>query len=890
MAFRVYTQILERVLSEFESKTALIIQRGDRLLEWSYLQFYISMKQLTSSLVLAGITNDDYIIVIGSNTPEWVIAWHSAFFAAKCVVPVDPNLPTDEIIEILSRTQASAVFCDSSYLPLFEQLKSEHLYLRTIVSLTGPISLSTDHVEWSDFLALGDPSYNIFARQFEPDDSIAILFTSGTTGRSKGVVLTQKNYCSTAEYAVAMMGVTESDRVMAVLPLYHVFGFAATIAGALMKGVDVVFIPEIRGPQITSAMKNLQISALPAVPQMLTLILEGIKRGISEKGTIFNTLFTSMLALSYRLRPIIGPKNQRKIFAAIHKKFGGNFKLIISGGASLDVRSFKFYQALGFDIVEGYGLTETFGPITLCPRERPIQGSVGKIIGLNEMKIETPDVDGWGEVLFKGDSVFAGYLDDPDTTASVFTADGWFRTGDRGRIDNEGYLYLSGRLKDVIVLDSGKNVYPEELEHYYESSESIDEVAVFGIQEKNRTVVAAIVVPKSVGRSGSEVELHSIHSEMNRLGQGRPDYKRIGMFVISDHPLPRTSTKKIKKHLLPSLYKKLIAGIAIASPVPMTAIQAVFMESERYKSICKAVKELAPIALGFSDLTPNLELLKDLGLDSLRMLDLVAMIEAQLGIAVDPKELVNLLTLEDLVNLVNSSGGSNHTKSIGEILREYCLQEPCTFKDQKGFVATVGLAMLVVLSKLLWGFRVRGVASIPTDRPVIFAANHQSLLDGLWLYAVLPPKIRKRTYAMIKVELTKAFFVKQLQSGVNVIPVEREGDIITPLQKSYSAISAGKNIVIFPEGTRSVDGAIHEFRAGVGILMRETNAVVVPIRLVNADKKWPKGKAVQIASGWKNRPELIFGDPISLDSIGMNRESDEKAIAEKIRLKLLEIQ
>lgn len=885
MALRVYSEVVKRAVEQFRDKSALFIRRGESYRSWTYNDFHNDMNRTAEALRGRGFTEQDNAIVIGSNTPEWVIAWHAIFFAGNCTIPVDPNLPADELEEIVMRSSSKVVFCDAAYLPLFDRLRlSTDSPIDTIVVLTGEIPPAYEAVSFETFLAEAENAPSVFDRSFSPEDEIAILFTSGTTGRSKGVVLMQKNYCSTAEYAFDMMGVTSEDRVMAVLPLYHVFGFAATIAGGLMGGVDVVFIPEIKGPLIVQAMNDLQVTALPAVPQMLTLILESIKRGAAEKGAIVKSLFAGLMNVSGAIKPVGGRGVQRKLFKSVHDGFGGKFRLIISGGASLDERSFQAYQALGFDIVEGYGLTETMGPITLCPITDQIQGSVGQVIGTNDVKILDPDTAGWGEVLFRGDSVFQGYLDDPVATAAVFDKDGWFHTGDRGRLDEKGFLFLSGRLKDMIVLDSGKNVYPDELEHYYESSDFIEEVGVFAIQESGRTAVAAVVVPVSHGRSGSEEEyIQKVHNEMVALGANRPDYKRIGTYVVSEQPLPRTSTKKVKKHVLPELYAQIKSGETAPEPVPLTAVQTLLMESELYRSIMEEVQKIAPQSLSLPELTPDRELLRDIGIDSLRLLDLAAALEQKEDISIDEKALTLVVTLEDLVSLVQDSGQSEETLDIKTILEKACEEHKCEFEDRKGAMVTAGLSFVKASTSALWGFRIRGLENIPEDRPVVFAANHESLLDGIWLYASLPGHIRKRTYTMIKAELTKAKFLSKLREGINIIPVEREGDIITPLQLSYAALKHGKNVVIFPEGTRSTDGLIHEFRSGIGILLRETDVEVIPVRLINAAKKWPKGKSLQLFSGWKERPEIVFGKPVTLKHLGFNSSSNEEKIAEAVR-------
>lgn len=886
MGLRIYSDIVKRAIGNFGDKTAMIISRDGKYKCWSFNQFRDQINALSHALKKRGFSHESRGIVIGANTPEWVIAYHTIFFAGSCTVPVDPNLPVDELEEILSRSRAEVLFCDSQYLPLFEKLRKKYPHLKTVVKLTGTASVKSNSISFEDLLSEGDSSVSVFDRQFQPDDPMAILFTSGTTGQSKGVVLTQKNFCGPAEYGFDMMGVTSEDRVMAVLPLYHVFGFAATIAGGMMNGVDVVFIAEIKGALIIKAMNDLGVTTLPAVPQMLTLMLENILRNVSEKGLITRKLFEAMLKISQLLFPLLGRKFQRKLFKAVHDGFGGKFVKIISGGASLDPHSYRIYQNLGFDIVEGYGLTETFGPVTLCPVSGQVQGSVGVIMGENEVKILSPDENGWGEVLFRGDSVFSGYLDDKEKTDSVFDEEGWFYTGDRGRVDAKGYLSLSGRLKDIIVLDSGKNVYPDELEHYYESSDLIEEIAIFAINENGHTTVAAIVVPIPLHRAGTAEEMvHDIELEMKRLSAERPDYKRVATFVCSEHALPRTSTKKVQKHLLPDLFKELKKGVTI-TPSKLTAVDTLLMESSTYLSVCQFIREAATVQLTPEELTPERELLTDLGIDSLRLLELAAVIEKQLGVVISETDLIFVTTIAELVELVNTAQPGK-ALSLSEILHTGYESDPGNFTDTKGVPASAALLAIKNMSRLLWGLKIEGVENIPNDSPVIFAANHESLFDGFWVYSAIPGLIRKKSYVLLKSELIKARFLSYLGKGINFIPVERDGDIITPLKRAFSALKADKNILIFPEGTRSTDGNVHEFRSGVGILLRETNAKVIPVSLINANSKWPKGKYPQILKGWKERPKLSFGTPYSLEELGFTKESNEIEIAAAIREKVV---
>jgi long-chain acyl-CoA synthetase len=888
MTITIYSELVQRAVEQFGDKPAMWIRHNDSFESTSYNQFHQSMNQLASALKLRGFTEEDNAIIIGANRPEWIIAFHTAFFAGKCAIPADPNLPVDEIEEILHRTNAAAVFCDAEYIPLFEQLKEKSPFLETIVLLNGELSEESEALTFAQILSEGTDDLSVFDRSFSPNDPMSILFTSGTTGRSKGVVLMQKNYCNTAEYAFEMMDLSTDDRFLAVLPLYHVFGFAATVAGPLMRGCDIVLIPEIRGPLITGAMRELGVTVLPAVPQMLTLMLENIRKGVAEKGAVVKTVFSALIKLSPLAKLLGGRALQRKLFHSVHEKFGNRFCKIISGGASLDPTSFATYQAMGFDIVEGYGLTETMGPITLCPVTDQIQGAVGKVIGTNELKIDSPDREGWGEVLFRGDSVFGGYLDDTASTRAVFTNDEWFKTGDRGKIDRRGFLSLSGRIKEIIVLDSGKNVYPDELKHYYESSPFIEEIGIFGIKEKGRTVVAALVVPPKLTHSTTKTEIYSdLREEMIRLAHGRPDYKRVGTYLISDQPLPRTSTKKIKSHTLPDLYAQIKAGTPTGEVTPVTAIERQVMREPLYREVAQALIELAPTEITPNELTPQCELLRDVGIDSLRMLELASLIDSRLDRAIEPEKLAQVITVEDLVRETREAESATTSKPLRELLHEG-VSEITEEPRRNGLFASFVLWNAKLIAGVLWGLRARGRENIPLDKAVIFASNHLSYLDGPLLYASLSASLRARTYLLLKAELTRSSISNRLVRLINMISVERNGDIIPSLLHSYAALSKGHNILIFPEGMQSPNGETQEFRAGVGVLLKESDTTVVPVHIVNTDRKWPRGKSIKLLSGWRYRPEFIFGTPFTLADIGMNSNSSDREIAAAIRERVVQ--
>ena len=502
-----------------------------------------------------------------------------------------------------------------------------------------------------------------FSGSFSPDDPMVIIFTSGTTGKPKGVVLLQKNFCAACLYAVPRMQVDSNDTVCAVLPLHHVFGCAASMVAALYSGMDIVCVPAVKGPLILEALNDKGVTYLPAVPKMLQLFFESILHNVRKKGPAVRTLFGGMQGVSSTVGEVLGEGFKRKLFSSVHKGFGGKLRLIISGGASLNATCWKGFRRMGFTIVEGYGLTETFGPITVCPGTRPRLGSVGPVIGENEVCIADADQNGIGEVLLRGICLFGGYYRNDALTREVIDNDGWFHSGDLGRLDKNGFLYLSGRKKDLIVLDSGKNVYPDELEEYYGASPLVEEIGVFGIEQHGKEIVAAIIVPDPAVRKGKSMQqaADQISDDLLRLGKNQPVYRRINDFVVSYTPLPRTTTKKLKKNELRNMYlamKRKPDSHAVPA-MELSVIEMALRESSEYRFVINGIHRLAP-ETAIDHLSPRSHLEIDCGLDSLDRLDLLGSIEKELSIVIPEKVYDRMETVGELVTYLKDTAESGN--------------------------------------------------------------------------------------------------------------------------------------------------------------------------------------------------------------------------------------
>lgn len=868
----VYTDLLRRSVHVYKNKDCLHIKRNGSYQSWTYGQVHRDLNRCVSALQRGGFKRGDNAVVIGENTPEWVLAYHGVILSGGCTVPVDPNLPLEEIWSIVRFTEARVVFCSHSFTPLMREMREKLDFLQEIVILDP--DFQGPEKSFEQFILEGDARHDAFEHRFEPDDPMVIIFTSGTTGSPKGVQLVQKNYTAVGLHAIPRMHLSPETTSLAILPLHHVFGFAACIAAELVGGMDIVFVPQIKGPLILEALNDKKVSMLPAVPKMLTVLYDNIERKVKAKGPFVQLMFKNMKSLSRTLGPGLGNNFRRSLFKSVHDGFGGNLKLIISGGASLPLKYFEGFRLMGFDIVEGYGLTETFGPITLCPADKPKHGSVGPILDENEIHIDYPNEQGIGEVLLRGTTLFAGYYKNDEFTRAVIDEDGWFHTGDLGRLDSDGYLFLSGRSKDLIVLESGKNVYPDELEDFYSESNFIEEIGIFGARRKNREIVAALIVPNEEIRKSTPIEKahEMIHNEFIRMGRDRPSYKRITDFAVVYDPLPRTTTRKLKKHELLALYEEIKTKPKAVRKAPpaLSATEKAVLDIPEFQVIAECAHNFVtnPKKKSF---TPKTNLEFDLEMDSLRQLEFFCCLEKKFSVQLPEDALLQMVTLGDVYGKVMEAkestayngGVSPHT--IRERIASADL--PMRLDDSRNIVYNKGPNIINGLSKLLWHVDLEGIGNIPDNRPTIFAANHQSVMDIVWVLAALPWKVRKKTFSIGKKELLGNPASAAVFRSSNLIPVEREGDIIEALKTSIGVLKQNKNLIIFPEGTRSRDGTIQPFKAGIGLLILETNPTIVPVRIKNGDAAWPAGKMPRLFVGRKKRPQVIFGKQLTLQKM-----------------------
>ncbi len=558
--------MLDMIEEKFSPHPALKMKKDDGLYRTiTYKDLVNSANKVGAMLIKQGVQKTDKIALLCENRPEWPIVYFGTTSIGAVIVPLDPKLEPEEIKNLVNNSDSIILFSSDSLMEKVDQIRGGLDKIRAVVNidkdlekhLTGP----------ADNEALS--KMGKMKKEVRPQDLLSIIYTSGTTGNPKGVMLTHKNILSDVTMIDSifwMLG--PGDNFLSVLPNYHTFETTAGMFCALFKGCCITYAESLKSYNLLSNMQETRTSILCAVPLLYKLFAEGIDRQIEEKGLPAMILFGILSGLARAFRFVLRRNLGRLFFGMIHRKFGGNIRFFVSGGAPLDPELIKKFDLMGFTILQGYGLTETAPILSACTLSNNVFGSVGKALPGIEIKINDPSKDGIGEIIAKGPNIMVGYYKNEEATKEVIR-DGWFHTGDLGRFDKNGNLYITGRCKDVIVLGSGVNVYPDEVEFTLSKSPFISEVCVFGHLinagvRKGMEEVRCAAVPnmehfadwamKNTLKLSDELINETIGKEIDRLGEALTNYKRPAKCFVSAEPLPKTTTRKIKRGVVKKTY------------------------------------------------------------------------------------------------------------------------------------------------------------------------------------------------------------------------------------------------------------------------------------------------------------------------------------------------
>lgn len=509
------------------------------------------------------------IAIIGENRYEWEIAYLSIVCGTGIVVPLDKSLPDNELESLIERSDIEAIFYTKKHAEVIEKIKfSEKNKLKHLISMDieahkEGIYSQNELIEVGKKL-LEEGNKEFVEAKINPKEMSIMLFTSGTTSKSKVVSLSHKNICSNLMDLGSILDITSEDTLLSVLPIHHVFECTVGFLFSLYRGAQTVFCDGIR--HIVENLKEYKVTCMACVPAIYERIFGIIRKGLDKQGKLQEVLENEE---KYKDASM---EEKKEVFKDIHDMLGGKIKLFISGAAALDSKIEEKYRLLGLNLVQGYGLTETSPVVAIGTNKYYKTGSIGKSVPSVKAKIVDKNEEGIGELIVKGPSVMLGYYGDEKANKEALKS-GWFYTGDLAKIDEEGYIFICGRKKSVIVLKNGKNIFPEEMENLVNKIEGVTESFVFGKQlsedKENIKINVKIVFDrekvKDVYKVETDEEIYqAIFNQIKEINQTMPKYKAIRGMILTETPLIRTTTNKIKRQAnLEVLEEKLIKKLYI---------------------------------------------------------------------------------------------------------------------------------------------------------------------------------------------------------------------------------------------------------------------------------------------------------------------------------------
>jgi len=816
--------ILEESARRFGGKEAFIIRPGFRTRAWSYRDLNDVVPRVARYLNDAGIHKGDRVVIWGVNRPEYGIAFLAALRLGAILVPLDVNSMPDFAQKIAQRTRASAAIVSAQTLARAQ--------------------------------ALGVPLHEMerlpdLARQCAPLDKAGltggdlaeVVFTSGTTGDPKGAMLTHRNVLSNAVAATQIFPMGPKQRLLSFLPLSHMFEQLGGFFTVLLTGASVIY-PTSRQPTVVRrTFKERKVSMVLITPAVVKSLMLAIERSAEAQGK--KALFETLRRVA-RHAPMWF---RRVLFFSVHRQFGGRFRYIVSGGAALDPALGESWRELGIDVIQGYGTTECSPGLTFNRVDHNRLGSVGTPLPGVEVRVAED-----GEVLARGPNVFKGYWENDEATRAVLDGDGWYHTGDLGKFDEDGFLWLHGRKKDMIVLSDGTKVYPEDIENTLAADPRIEAVAT-----PLRPEVATIV---GLQRPGEDIQVHAVFlvkdkeqvaSVVRDTNVKLSNSQQIrGWTIWPEDEFPTTPTQKVKKRLV--IEQLLNMGRAEQAQAA-NAERTVTRELTEVEKLIAQAANVSPAAVH-----PDATLSADLGLDSLGRVDLLGAIEEELGAYIDDAAVEPNATVADLERMVASAR---------DVKRDTGIYGWPLSPLVRSFGLLLQQTLVYPLVHVFYKVKVTGQEKLVGLRgPVMFAPNHCLHWDNGIILMAIPLSWRWKLAVAAAADDVFGNKLNGFASSIlaNAFPLAREGAIRRSLELLGARLDRQFSVLIYPEGKLTIGGPMQPFKLGTGLIAVEGATPVVPMKLKigkvsvldHLDRKWEASRS----NGWRGDVEVVFGDPI----------------------------
>lgn len=873
-------------------------ERGDRLAvlalhkedveRWSYAELADHTRRLARGLVETGVGRGDHVALLAGNRVEWVVACLAVIEVGAVVVPLDVQIGDEMLAHALGDSGAGFIFTTSEGADRIGHLDVE--------AAPEPILLDAgedDERGWRRLLADRDAETPLAS--LGPEDQAALFYTSGTTGTAKGVPLTHRNLTFQLDTLLGADLLTEDDRVMLPLPLHHVYPFVIGMLTPLAAGLPIIMPHALTGPQILRALREGEVSLVVGVPRLYDALYSGIEERARSGGRLAARLFEVGMSLNAWLRRRLGLRIGEPLLRPVRDRLGPNLRVLASGGAALDPELAWKLESLGWRVAVGYGLTETSPILTLNPPDGKKLESVGRPISGVEVSIDpsampdeseeggereerrTDEPREEGEILARGPNVFSGYRNMPEKTDEVLSDDGWYRTGDLGYFDDDGYLYVTGRASTLIVTEGGKNVQPEDVEEVYNDHPVIQEI---GVLQKDGRLVAVIVPDPGEIRQQENSDFEKAIREAVEEGSKRlPSYQRLSDYAITRDPLEYTQLGKLRRHLLEDRYDRAKegeegAGEAEAGPMApeeMSEEDRELLEEAAAKQVWDLLARRYPEVRLTPDTSPQL----DLGVDSMEWVNLTMEIGESAGVELDEEAISSIDTVRDLLREAAESdkvqSGASPLERPEEVLDENQKRWLEPLGSGQSMVARALFSLNRTLIRGLFRLRVEGLENLPERGSFVLAPNHVSYLDSFVVAAALDYRLLRRTYWA---GWTGAAFGNPLTRLVSriaqVVPIDPERAGVSSLAFGAAVLARGKNLVWFPEGQRSPSGQLQPFKPGLGMLLNHFQTPVVPVSIHGTYEAMPRGRALVRPT----KITLVFGKPLDVRALVEQQSED----------------
>jgi long-chain acyl-CoA synthetase len=805
----------------FDRKPALVIRPSFRTRTWRYRDLGAGVPRAARVLADAGVEPGDRVVIWSVNRPEWGLGFLAIAHAGAVAVPLDVRHTTDFAAKIAAQTSPKLVLAS-----------------RQTAASAATLGLPIIWVE-----SLPD-----LARRAEPlptppvakTDLAEIVFTSGTTGEPKGAMITHGSLMACVTSMMGVFPIGPSERLLSVLPLSHLYEQVIGFLCPLYGGAAVVY-PVSRQPAVLlRSFRDFKITTLLLVPQGLRLLEGAIERRAAQKGQ------AKLLERLHRIaRPLPKPL-RRLLFAPVLSQLGGKLKTIGVGASALEPELAKSWMDMGIDVLQGYGATEMSPVVTFTRPERNILGTVGEAIPGVTVRIADD-----GEILATGPNIFAGYWQNPEATAAAIDADGWYHTGDLGQLSPDGMLTFRGRKKDMLALPDGQKVYPDDVEQVLIKDGRLKDATVVGWPAGLDLKVHAVLLMDDPALA--EDVIKTANREL------APHQQIRGWTVWPDEDLPRTHTLKVRKYEVIARLPALEAAEDAAAAAPVSTAQPIAVVGPTAEDVHPVIGIIASLTnMGVGDIAQDARLSSDLNLDSLQRVELLGIIEEEIGTYVDDDALEPDATVAQVIAIVEAARDTKGRKGIfGWPLHPA--------------VRLVGLGLQAVFVKpLVWlSYRVKptGLEHLEKlDGPVLFTPNHCLHLDNAIILAQFPLAVRWRlSFAAAADTIYDNPFQGFLASVIaNAFPLQREGGVRHSLEMLGARLDRGFNIILYPEGKLTLGGPLQPFRSGAGLIAVEGATPVVPVKL--KIRRMSILDRRRLPAALRGDVELVVGEPIWFDA------------------------